>query len=182
MRKLEEVKSTEIPENVAVKVDRRIITVIGEKGELTRNFSQAPLSIQHKGDIIEVKTSWPRKREAALVGTICSHIRNMIIGVTKGFTYKLKIAFSHFPISVKIEGRKVSISNFTGERSSRIANIVGVAQVTVNGEDIIVQGINIEDVSQTAANIEQATKIKSKDPRVFLDGIYVYEGLEGMTS
>jgi large subunit ribosomal protein L6 len=43
-----------------------------------------------------------------------------------------------------------------------------------------VQGTNIEDVSQTAANIQQATKIKNKDPRVFLDGIYIYERMEGM--
>jgi large subunit ribosomal protein L6 len=44
----------------------------------------------------------------------------------------------------------------------------------------VVQGLNLEDVSQTAANIEQATKVKKKDPRVFLDGIYVYEQNEGM--
>jgi large subunit ribosomal protein L6 len=43
-----------------------------------------------------------------------------------------------------------------------------------------VQGINLEDVSQTAANIQNATKVKKKDPRVFLDGIYIYEQLEGM--
>jgi len=49
----------------------------------------------------------------------------------------------------------------------------------VKGEDVIVQGLDIEDVSQTAANIERATKVKRKDPRVFLDGIYVYERHEG---
>jgi len=45
---------------------------------------------------------------------------------------------------------------------------------------VIIQGINLEDVSQTAANIEQATKVKRKDPRIFLDGIYVYEKEEGI--
>jgi large subunit ribosomal protein L6 len=52
--------------------------------------------------------------------------------------------------------------------------------VAVKGDDVIVQGLSIEDVSQTAANVEQTTKIKVKDPRVFLDGIYVYEQHEGM--
>ena len=47
-------------------------------------------------------------------------------------------------------------------------------------EDVTVEGINLEDVSQTAANIEQATKVKNKDPRVFLDGLYVYERKEGI--
>jgi large subunit ribosomal protein L6 len=104
----------------------------------------------------------------------------MIVGVRKGFTNKLKIVFSHFPISVKVNDKTVLIENFTGERNPRKTKIRGSTQVKVQTEDIIVQGINLEDVSQTAANIEQATKVKRKDPRVFLDGIYVYERSEGM--
>jgi large subunit ribosomal protein L6 len=132
--------------------------------------------------LIKVQAYWPRKREAALVGTVCSLIENMITGVTKGFTYKLKIVFAHFPISVKIKGKMVSIENFTGERSPRWAKIIGDVKVSVQGDDVIVQGINLEDVSQTAANIEQATKVKRKDPRVFLDGIFIYEKTIGMES
>jgi large subunit ribosomal protein L6 len=52
--------------------------------------------------------------------------------------------------------------------------------VKIEPEDIIVEGVNLEDVSQTAANIEQATRVRKKDPRVFLDGIYVYERNEGV--
>jgi large subunit ribosomal protein L6 len=104
----------------------------------------------------------------------------MVTGVRKGFTYKLKIVFSHFPISVKIKDKTVLIENFTGERNPRKAKIVGNAKVKVQSEDIIVQDLNLESVSQTAANIEQATKVKKKDPRVFLDGIYVYERSEAM--
>ncbi len=152
----------------------------GKKGPLTRDFSHAPISIQLNGNTIRVRADWPRKREASLVGTISSHIQNMITGTTKGFTYKLKTVFSHFPISVKVEGGKVLIENFTGERSPRVAEIVGNTKVKVKGDDIIVQGTNLEDISQTAANIQQATKIKRKDPRVFLDGVYVYERLEGV--
>lgn len=179
MRALESVKSVEIPENVEVKVERRLVTVKGEKGTLTRDFSHAPLSIQLEESKVVIQANWPRKKEAALVGTISSHIQNMITGVTKGFTYKLKIVFSHFPISVKVHENKVAIENFTGERSARRADIMGDTKVIVKGEDVIVQGLDIEDVSQTAANIERATKVKRKDPRVFLDGIYVYEKHEG---
>ena len=179
MRVIENVKTVEIPEDVDIKIDRRIVTVKGEKGELTRDFSHTPISIYIEEKRITAKANWPRKREAALVGTVCSHVRNMITGVTKGFTYKLKIVFSHFPISVKVKERTVVIENFTGERSPRTAKIVGDSKVAVKGEDIIVNGINLEAVSQTAANIEQATKIRKKDHRVFLDGIYVYERHEG---
>ena len=180
MRVVETVKWIEIPEGVEVSVDGRTVTVKGEKGTLTRDFSHAPISIQLDGDKVKIQTSWPRKRETALVGTIKSHIQNMITGVTKGFTYKLKIVFSHFPISVKVREKTVEIGNFTGERSPRITRIMGNTKVTVKSEDLIVQGIDIEDVSQTAANIQRATKVKNKDPRVFLDGIYVYEQHEGM--
>jgi large subunit ribosomal protein L6 len=180
MRVVEAVRSIEIPEEVEVNVEGRVVMVKGEKGTLTRDFSHAPVSVQLEENVIKIRANWPRKREAALVGTVCSHIKNMMIGVTKGFTYKLKIVFSHFPISVKVREKTVTIENFTGERSPRIAKIIGGAKVIPKGDDITVQGINIEDVSQTAANIERATKVKRKDPRVFLDGIYTYERREEM--
>jgi large subunit ribosomal protein L6 len=104
----------------------------------------------------------------------------MISGVQKGFTYKIKIVFSHFPISVKVQGKTVLIENFTGERRARRTKIIGDVKVKVEAEDVVVQGLNLEDVSQTSANIEQGTKVKRKDPRIFLDGLYVYERNEGM--
>jgi large subunit ribosomal protein L6 len=180
MRAIETVATVEIPENVEGMLDGRTVTIKGEKGELTRDFSHAPINIQLDGKTVTVQASWPRKKEAALVGTVRSHIQNMIKGVTKGFTYKLKIVFSHFPITVKIQGKTLTIQNFTGERNPRKAKIMGDTKVTVKGDDIIVQGINLEDVSQTAANIQNATKIRNKDPRVFLDGIYVSEKHEGI--
>ena len=179
MRAIEVSKTVQVPDDVEVTIEGRKVTVKGVKGTLTRDFSHAPVSIELQGKTIRIWTEWPRKKEAALVGTICSHIQNMITGITKGFTYKLKIVFSHFPISVKVKNKTVLIENFTGERSARKVKIVGDAQIKVQSEDVIVQGINLEDISQTAANIEQGTKVKKKDPRVFLDGIYVYERSEG---
>jgi len=180
VRAVEAVKVIEIPDGVEIRVERRVVTVKGAKGTLTHNFSETPVSILQEGKTIKVQADWPRKKEAALVGTVSSHIQNMILGVTKGFTYKLKIVFSHFPISVKVKENTVSIENFTGERSPRFVKIIGDVKISVKEDDIIVQGINLEDVSQTAANIEQGTKVKSKDPRVFLDGIFIYEKREGM--
>jgi large subunit ribosomal protein L6 len=180
MRAIEAIKSIAVPEAVKANVEGRVVTVSGEKGQLTRDFSHASMTIRMENETIRVQTDWPRKKEAAVVGTVCSHIQNMITGVTKGFTYKLKIVFSHFPISVKVREDTVAIENFTGERSARFAKIMGDTKVMAKGEDVIVQGIDIEDVSQTAANIQRATKVKQKDPRVFLDGIYVYEKYEGM--
>jgi large subunit ribosomal protein L6 len=180
MRLPEISKTIEVPDDVEISLAGKTVTAKGPKGTLIRDFSSANISIDADGKDIRVWASWPRKKEAALVGTIYSHIQNMIHGVQKGFTYKLKIVFSHFPISVKTQGKAVIIENFTGERRGRKAKIIGDVKVTIETEDVIVQGLNLEDVSQTAANIQQSTKVKRKDPRVFLDGIYVYERNEGM--
>jgi len=180
MRLPEISKTIQVPDGVEVNVERRKVTVKGAKGTLTRDFSYVPISLEGDGKTVRVWAEWPRKKEASLVGTIYSHIQNMITGVEKGFSYKLKIVFSHFPMSVKVQDKTVLIENFTGERRARKVKIVGDVQVKVQSEDIIVEGINLENVSQTAANIEQATKVKKKDPRVFLDGIYVFERNEGM--
>ena len=180
MRATEVSETIETPDDVQVDLEGRKITVKGPKGTLVRDFSFAPISIELDGKKIRISAQWPRKKEASLVGTLHSHIQNMITGVKKGFTYKLKIVFSHFPISVKLKDKTVLIENFTGERSPRRAKIIGNVQVKIQSEDVVVQGIDLEDVSQTAANVEQATKVKRKDPRIFLDGLYVYERVEGM--
>jgi len=173
-------KTIQVPDDVDVSMDGKKISFKGSKGSLTRDFSFAAVSIEGEGKNIRVWAKWPRKKEAALVGTIYSHIQNMITGVSKGYSYKLKIVFSHFPISVKVQDKTVLIENFTGERRPRRVKTLGDVKIKVEPEDIIVEGVNLEDVSQTAANIEQATRVRRKDPRVFLDGIYVYERNEGI--
>ncbi len=180
MRAIEISENVQVPDDVEVSLEGKRFTVKGPKGTLVRDFSFAPISMELNGKNICIRAEWPRKREASLVGTLRSHVQNMITGVRKGFTYKVKIVFSHFPISVKLKGNTVLIENFTGERSPRKAKIIGDVQVKIQSEDIFVQGIDLEEVSQTAANIEQATKVKRKDPRIFLDGLYVYERSEGV--
>jgi large subunit ribosomal protein L6 len=180
MRVPERSETIQVPDDVQLMIDGRRVTAKGVKGMLMRDFSHEPVQLEIEGKTVKIWAAWPRKKESALVGTIRSHIQNMITGVTKGFTYKLKIVFSHFPISTKVKEKTFLIENFTGERSPRKAKIIGSVQVKIDGEDIIVQGINLEEVSQTAANIEQSTKVKRKDPRIFLDGLYVFEMAEGM--
>jgi large subunit ribosomal protein L6 len=170
----------EIPPDVEVRLSPSKVFVKGPRGEIERDLSHATVDIRRGDNELIIEAHWPDKRMAALVGTVKSHIENMMTGVLKGFTYKLKIVFAHFPISVKIQDDEVVIENFGGERRSRRAQIQGDVKVTVQGEDVLVKGINIDDVSQTAANIQQATRIKKKDPRIFLDGVYVFEKGEAM--
>lgn len=172
-------ETVKIPENIDVSVDQSTVSVKGPLGKLERSFFNTPVDIRREADEILIEAVWPDKKRMALVGTIRSHIRNMVTGVTKGFTYKLKIVYAHFPMSVKVNDEEVVIENFGGERKSRKVKLPSTVNAEVTGDDIIVKGINLEEVSQAAADIQQATLIKNKDPRVFLDGIYIYERGKG---
>ena len=161
-----------VPEGVDVTIDQAV-TVKGPKGELSRRFKQGNITLKLDDGLVILETRFPKKKDKAMLGTIKSHITNMIIGLTEGFTYRMKIVYAHFPMTVKAAKEKVTIENFLGERYPRTAKIVGSAQVKIQGDEVIVTGINKEDVGQTMANLEQATKIKGRDPRVFQDGIYL---------
>ena len=168
-----------IPDVINIKINQNTVFVEGPLGKLERSFSHAPVDISRKGDEILIESMWPNKKEIAMIGTVKSHIRNMMTGVIKGFTYKLKVVYAHFPLSVKVSSDEIVIENFGGERKSRNVKIPNTVKVTLSGDDVILKGIDLEEVSQSAASIEQTTRIKNKDPRVFLDGIYIYEKGEG---
>jgi large subunit ribosomal protein L6 len=161
-----------IPEGINVTVDKAV-TVKGSKGTLTRDFNNRNIMIKVEDDNVVVEARFPKKKDKAMLGTIRSHISNMIIGLTDGFTYNMKIVYAHFPMTVKKSGNKITIENFLGERHPRTSKIVGDVDVQIKGDEVIVSGINKEHVGQTMANMEQATKIKGRDPRVFQDGIYL---------
>jgi len=160
-----------IPEGIDVTVDKEV-TIKGSKGQLSRKFNYPNVVIKKDNGNVVLEANFPKKRDKAMLGTIKSHIDNMITGLTDGFTYNMKIVYAHFPMTVKAAGNKVTIDNFLGERYPRTAKIVGSAKVQVKGDEVVITGINKEDVGQTMANLEQATKIKGRDPRVFQDGIY----------
>lgn len=168
-------QSLPILENTTVTVEDRHVTVKGPKGELARDFSHADINIDKARNNIVVSVDYPRSRQIALVGTIISTIRNLMLGVVHGVTYKMKIVYAHFPPTVKVEGAKLVIENFYGEKSVRHAKIPPGVAVKVQGDDVILEGTDIELVGQTAANIQHSTKLRRKDPRKFHDGIYIYE-------
>ncbi len=172
-------KRMEIPSDCQVTLDGKTITVSGAKGTLTRTFHEPRLNLTIEGNEVVASTNISRKKTRALVGTALAHIRNMCTGVQHGYEYTMKIVYSHFPITVEVKGDTVHIKNFIGERGIRTARLIGDVQVRTTEDEVIISGINIEHVSQSAANIQLATKIRDKDRRVFLDGIYVIRKRKG---
>lgn len=170
----------QIPDDVRVNLEGLRLKIAGKLGSNEYDFSHMGVDLSLNGKEVTVRVLGNNRKARAILGTAASIIRNMIKGVTKGFTYKMKIVASHFPISVKVSGDEVIIENFLGEKYKRRAKIVGNTKVVVKGDEVIVSGIDKYAVGQTATNIENATRIKKKDPRKFLDGIYVYKKLEGI--
>ena len=84
------------------------------------------------------------------------------------------------PITVKADGKQVLIENFQGERAPRVTKIWGDTKVIPKGDDVIISGYVLTDVTQTAAEIENNSRVKNKDHRVFLDGIYKFEKKKGI--
>jgi large subunit ribosomal protein L6 len=174
------VPDIDIPQGITVSLSGNIINVIGKLGKLQKDFTKIPADVKVEESRVIVKPIGTRKKHYAIANTARNLIANMIKGVEKGYTYRLKIAYAHFPIAVKIKGKEVHVENFFGERSARVSKIIGDSKVSVAGDDVIVQGPSLENVSQTAANIESSTRIRGKDNRVFLDGIYIYAKEEGI--
>lgn len=164
-----------VPDGVTVRVEGRTVKAKGPKGELVRTFPTPRVELSVEDKNVLVRCSLPRRNEKAAVGTIASHVQNLIDGVAKGYEYRMKTVFAHFPIKTSVKGDIFLIENFLGERSARKATIEKGVKVDVKAEFVTVTGIDLEKVSQTAANIEKATKVRNRDIRVFQDGIYIIQ-------
>jgi len=166
-----------VPDGVNANIDGHSLTVSKDGSSLSREFRHNRVSIRQGDEGIEVHCDLPRRKERALSGTWAAHVRNMMRGVDTGFVYRLKAVYSHFPMTIKVAGDKMMITNLFGEKVPRVAPLPwSPSEVTVevqNKVDVTVTGADIEKVGQTAANIERACKIRRRDRRVFQDGIYI---------
>ena len=170
----------EIPEGVTVTQNKNMLLFEGPLGKTHKNFRNIPVHIEIADGKVNLKAVGEKKRDYAILHTARSIIRNICEGLIEEYTIKMKVIFAHFPITVKVEGKKVLIENYQGERAPRSTHIMGNTKVIPKGEDVILTGEVWTDITQTAANIELKTKVKNKDHRVFLDGIYVYEKKKGI--
>ena len=172
--------SVSVPEGVSVGLRRKVLSVKGPLGQAYKSFRKIPVNLEVGEGGVVLSAQDSRKRDYAILNTSRSIIRNLIEGITEGYTVRMKIVYAHFPVSVKTKDGYVLVENFQGEHAPRRAKIVGETKVEVKDDDVVLTGTVLTDVTQTAANIQQGTRIKNKDHRVFLDGIYVYEKKKGM--
>ena len=169
-----------IPDGVQVSLTDGMLQVNGRLGLARKDFRRIPVIFDITQDSVKLKAVGTRKKDYSTLNTARSIVRNLCEGVQEGYTVKLKVVYAHFPITIKVKNNTILIENFQGERAARTASIVGDTKVDPRGEDVIVTGHILTDVTQTAANLQQATKVKGKDHRVFLDGVYIYEKKTGV--
>lgn len=180
-------QTVKIPKGVIIKVKSRVVTVKGPRGLLRRSFRHVQVDMELVGKkLLQISKWFGIRKELATVRTVCSHIENMIKGVTSGYLYKMRSVYAHFPINITTskDGSLVEIRNFLGEKIVRRVNMcpgVICTNSTAQKDELLLEGNDIEAVSRSAALIHQSTLVKNKDIRKFLDGIYVSEKTTAVT-
>ncbi len=157
-----------IPEGVEAKLEEAL-TIKGPKGEITRKFT-IPIRIEGNEIILEKKNG--TKNHKRMIKTTKAHINNMVHGVMEGYEYALQVCAVHFPMTVTADKEYVTVKNFLGETKERKARILPNVEVKVKGDIVEVKSPDKEAAGQTTANIENATRVRNRDRRVFQDGIW----------
>lgn len=177
-------KEIKVPEGFTADVGGMTVSVSGPKGKLSREFrGMFGVKIERTTGGVKVSSESEIRKQKSKVGAVIAHVRNMLMGLKEGYTAKLKIIYTHFPVTVKVEDkeRRVMVTNFLGEKTPRAAKIFGDdTKVEINGADIVITGTDIEAVGQTAANLEQKTRVRAHDRKVFQDGIFITEKPKGL--
>ncbi|MCJ1372365.1 hypothetical protein MMC20_003589 [Loxospora ochrophaea] len=185
MRYIHSQETLDIPDNVKVSIKSRLITVEGPRGKLVKNMAHLSVSFsQPNKKSINIELHHGARKNVATLRTVKTILNNLIIGVTKGFRYKMRYVYAHFPINVNIEKNsetglfEVDIRNFLGEKIVRRVTMQEGVDVEASKnvkDELQLLGNSLENVSQSAADIQQICRVRNKDIRKFLDGLYVSE-------
>jgi large subunit ribosomal protein L6 len=158
------------PAGVALSLDNSTVTAKGPKGQVKTVFKVVGVQMSIKDGKFEVEG-----KNSTSINTVKRRVLMMLKGAAEGFSRKMVIRYAHFPMKVSVKGNELMIDNFYGEKRHRKAKIVNDTKVRITGQELVVEGPSLDDVTQTASNIRQATKTRKKDKRVFQDGIYAVE-------
>eukprot|EP00770_Monocercomonoides_exilis_P013390 MONOS_13337.1-p1 / transcript=MONOS_13337.1 / gene=MONOS_13337 / organism=Monocercomonoides_exilis_PA203 / gene_product=60S ribosomal protein L9-1, incomplete / transcript_product=60S ribosomal protein L9-1, incomplete / location=Mono_scaffold00812:189-777(-) / protein_length=154 / sequence_SO=supercontig / SO=protein_coding / is_pseudo=false len=154
MKTIHQVETISVPRGVKVEVHCRQVRVTGPRGVIKKSFSHIPVDLTRKGRKVTIAYWSGNRRQCALVRTVYTKINNMIQGVTKGFQYKMRAAYAHFPIMMVVSDDKktVEVRNFLGEKRARIINLPeGVTAYRSTGvkDEIVLEGIDNELVGMS---------------------------------
>ncbi len=141
-----------VPAGVDVKIEsENTVTVKGPLGTLTEKFAKV-LEIKCEGGVITVTRPNDEKEVRALHGLTRTLINNMVEGVTKGYSKKLEIVGVGYRVAK--EGKKLNL-NLGYSHPIYVEEVDDVTFEVPSQTEIIVKGINKQNVGQIAAQIRE---------------------------
>lgn len=149
-------KPITIPTGVTAKVDGDLIIVKGPLGELQQKLHPQVKIIINEGVINVAITNEAEKAQRALWGLFASLIRNMIIGVTTGFTKQLEINGVGFKFAVA--GKRVVLN--IGYSHPVEYQIPEGVNVKVDTNIMTITGCDKQLVGETTAQIRKLKKVE----------------------
>ncbi len=168
-----------LPDEVDGDVDGFELRIEGPNGTVTRRLWYPGVTVSVEDGSVVLDADADDRATTAVLGTFESHVENMLHGVVDGWEYRMQSVYAHFPMQVSVQDDEVVIENFLGERAPRRTSIIGDTDVQIDGDELVLSGPDKEAVGQTAAAIEQLTRVSGKDIRVFQDGVYITEKPKG---
>ena len=141
-----------VPAGVDVKIEsENTVTVKGPLGTLTEKFAKI-LEIKCEGGVITVTRPNDEKEVRALHGLTRTLINNMVVGVTSGYSKKLEIVGVGYRVAK--EGKKLNL-NLGYSHPIYVEEVGDVTFEVPSQTEIIVKGINKQNVGQIAAQIRE---------------------------
>lgn len=180
MRFIQQDQILNIPEDVTVQIKARQVTVTGPRGTLKNDLRHIDITFYKiNNNQIKIAIINGNRKQVAAIRTVKSIIHNIIVGVTKGFKYKMRCVHAFFPPNLDIrDDGSLQIKNYLGCKESVLIKAVEGVKIEISKAqqgELIISGNDLQNVSQTAASIQQSCRPRNKDIRKFLDGIYVSE-------
>ncbi|HEV8666413.1 MAG TPA: 50S ribosomal protein L6 [Candidatus Paceibacterota bacterium] len=142
-----------MPPSTEVTVSGQEVRVKGPKGTLVKPAHRL-ISIEVTKEGVQVSKKGESKEAQALVGTYASHMRNMLEGVTKGFSKKLLVEGVGYKWDV--QGKTLNLA--LGFSHPVKVEIPEGLTVKADKGTLTIDGFNKEDVGQFAANIRALKK------------------------
>lgn len=165
----------DIPSDINVELkENKIILSKGDK-KIEINLEWPRIILKKENNNLIFRVYFATRRDLRVFYTIVSKTKNAVEGLKNGYRYKLRAVYTHFPFKISIKGNKFIVENFLGEKSTREIEVPKEIKVKIEGQDIIVEGYDLEKLGNFAGLLESLTRIKEKDLRKFQDGIYIVE-------
>jgi len=156
----------QIPEKTEAKLADGVLSIKGPKGELAKTFKSI-IEIKIEGGTITLAPLKKDLQTNALWGTYASHVKNMLKGVTEGYTEKLILE----GIGYKAEVVGTNLNMALGFSHPVKVEIPAGITVTFEKGLMTISGFNKELVTQFAAKIRSLKK-----PEPYKGKGFRYEG------